>query len=229
MEFQNIVYILLLLIFFLTTLIVNLKRKDNFLSKLKYLFPAMLFSAIIFITWDIRFTELGIWKFNPEFVLGIKFKNIPVEEGLFFFGVPFFSVYIYEILGNRFERFNKPNIFVGIGLVLLLVFGCIAYFFRKNLYPFFTFFLLTVYLGYTIFRNNFKKNYPNFYLSFLFALIPFLLLRGILTAFPVITFDSEHLLNVQIFTVPVEDLAYFFLLHLMNITIFEYLRVRQFY
>ncbi len=229
MGFQNLVYILLLAVLFFATLVVSFKRKDSFLLKLKYLFPAMLFSAIIFIIWDIRFTELGIWRFNPEYVLGITFKNIPVEEGLFFFVVPFFSVYIYEILENRFERFNKPNIFVAISLILLIVSGFVAYIYRRNLYTFFTFFLLTIYLGYTIFRNNFKKNYPNFYLSFLFALIPFLLLRGILTALPVITFDSEHLLNVQIFTVPVEDLGYFFLLHLMNITIFEYLRVRQFY
>lgn len=229
MDFRNFVYILLLAVFFLVTAGISLKRKDGFIGKLKYLFPAMLFSGIIFITWDIRFTELGIWNFNPDFILGVSVRDLPIEEWAFFLVVPFFSVYIYEILQNKLIRFNKPNIFVAISLVLLVVFGLLAFFFRRNLYTFFTFFLLTVYFGYTIFRNNFKRNYPKFYFSFVFALIPFLILRGILTALPVITFNTEHILNVRLYAVPVEDLGYFFLLHLINITIFEFLRVRQFY
>jgi lycopene cyclase domain-containing protein len=220
---------LLLVLFFAGVVVVSLKRKDGFTGKLKYLFPAMLFTGAIFILWDIRFTELGIWGFNPDYTLGISVKNLPVEEWLFFFVVPFFSVYIYEILRNRPIRVNRPNIFVALSLALLVIYGLAAYFFRRDLYTFFTFFLLTIYFGYTIFRNSFKKNYPVFYLSFLFALIPFLALRGVLTALPVVTFNSEHILNVYIFSVPVEDLGYFFLLHLMNITIFEYLRARQSY
>lgn len=229
MEFRNYAYFLLLLVFFAVPAGITVKRSDGFIGKLKYLLPAMLFSGAIFILWDIRFAELGIWSFTSNFVLGISLKNLPVEEWLFFLVVPFFSVYIYEILKNRLLRVRQPNIFVVVSLVLLVMYALLAYFFRRNLYTFFTFFLLTIYFGYTIFRNSFKQNYPGFYLSFLFAVIPFLILRGILTALPVVTFNTEHILNIHIFSVPVEDLGYFFLLHLMNITIFEYLRTRQFY
>ncbi|MBN1987255.1 MAG: lycopene cyclase domain-containing protein [Prolixibacteraceae bacterium] len=229
MEFRNYAYVLLLLVFFAVPAGITLKRSDGFVGKLKYLLPAMLFSGAIFILWDIRFAELGIWNFNSDFVLGISLKNLPLEEWLFFLVVPFFSVYIYEILKTRLLQVRQPNIFVAISLVLLVMYALLAYFFRRNLYTFFTFFLLTIYFGYTIFRNNFKQNYPRFYLSFLFAVVPFLILRGILTALPVVTFNTEHIVNIHIFSVPVEDLGYFFLLHLMNITIFEYLRIRQFY
>ncbi len=229
MEFGNFIYVLLLVLFSVATAGVSLKRRDGFLSKLKYLFPAMLFSGAIFILWDIRFAELGIWNFNPEFFLGISIQKLPIEEWLFFFVIPFFSVYIYEILKERSMTFSRPNFFVVISLALLVVFAFMAYSYRRNLYTFFTFFLLSIYFGYTIFRNNFKKNYAVFYLSFLLALIPFLILRGVLVALPVMSFNGEHIMNVHIFSMPVEDLGYFFLLHLMNITIFEYLSVKQFY
>ena len=229
MEFGNFIYVLLLGLFSVATAGVSLKRKDGFLSKLKYLFPAMLFSGAIFILWDIRFAELGIWDFNPEFFLGISIQKLPIEEWLFFFVIPFFSVYIYEILKERGMTFSRPNFFVVISLALLVLFAFMAYSYRRNLYTFFTFFLLSIYFGYTIFRNNFKKNYAVFYLSFLLALIPFLILRGVLVALPVMSFNGEHIMNVRIFSMPVEDLGYFFLLHLMNITIFEYLSVKQFY
>ena len=110
MGFRNFIYILLLVLFFAGVVVVSLKRKDGFTGKLKYLFPAMLFTGAIFILWDIRFTELGIWGFNPDYTLGISVKNLPVEEWLFFFVVPFFSVYIYEILRNRPIRVDRPNI-----------------------------------------------------------------------------------------------------------------------
>ena len=229
MDFRNFVYILLLALFFLVPAGISLKRKDGFMGRLKYLFPAMLFSGIIFITWDIRFTELGIWNFNPDFILGISIRNLPIEEWLFFLVVPFFSIYIYERFQNSLVHFNKPNIFVVFSLLLLVVFGLLAFFFRRQLYTFFTFFLLTIYFGYTIFRNHFKRNFPKFYLSVGFALIPFFVLRVVLTALPIITFNGEHILNVRLYTVPIEDFGYFFLLHLMNITIFEYLQARQFY
>jgi lycopene cyclase domain-containing protein len=229
MGVQKLIYLIILVLFILIPAGISLKRNDRYLHKLKYLFPAILFTGAIFIIWDIRFVELGIWNFNPDYITGILIRNLPVEEWIMFFAIPFLGVYVYEFLKSLTIRTNQPNLFVVISLVLLTVFGIITFIFRKNIYPFFTFFLLTIYFGYTIFRNNFKKNYPAFYISLLIMLLPFLILRGIITSLPVITFNSEHILNIHIFTIPIEDLGYFFLLHLMNITIFEYLRERQFY
>ncbi|WP_167610482.1 lycopene cyclase domain-containing protein [Maribellus sediminis] len=229
MGIGNFIYVILLAAVTLATAGISIWRRDGYIGQLKYILPAMIFPAVIFIIWDMRFTEIGIWTFNPKYILGETLNGLPIEEWLFFFVVPFFSLYIYEILQQKLIRFNQPNIFVALTLVLLVVFALIAYFYRKNLYTFFTFFLLTIYFGYTTFRNNFKKNFPKFYLSYVAALVPFLILRGILTALPVISFNSEHIINIHIFTVPVEDLAYFFLLHLMNITIFEYLKIRRFF
>ena len=229
MELQKSIYFTILLVFIAIPFFSSKKINHRYLLKFKYFIPTFLLTGAIFILWDRQFTDLDIWKFNPEYTLGIKILNLPIEEWLFFFTFPFFSLHLYEMLTEKSIQVKKLNIFVIINLVLLVFFGLITYFCRNNLYAFFTFFLLTIYFGYTVFRNNFKRNFPNFYLSFLLALIPYLILRELLTSLPVITFNDTYLLKIFIFSVPVEDIGFFFLLHLMNVTIYDYLKVKQFY
>lgn len=226
MEFKNFTYLLLMLALIIVPVIYSFKKEVRFYTKLKYLFPAILFSGAIFILWDIRFTELGIWQFNPGYILGIYFMKLPIEEWLFFLAVPFYSVFIYEVLKVKLPDFEKNNLFVAVSLVLLVVFALLAYFERTRLYTFFTFFLLAIYFGYTVFRNRFKKHYSHFYLTYFISLVPFLIVSGILTALPVVEYNQAHILGIHIFTVPIENLAYFFLLLLINVTIYEYLKQR---
>ena len=229
MEFKNLTYLLLMLGSLIVPLIYSFEKQVRFYSKLKYLFPAIAFSGAIFILWDIRFTEYGIWSFNPEYVTGFEIVNLPVEEWLFFLVIPYCCVFIYEILKVKLPQFEKNNFFVALSLALLIAFALLAYFGRQKLYTFFTFFLLTIYFGYTVFRNRFKKHYTKFYLAYFISLIPFLIVNGILTALPVVEYNNLHNLGVRVITIPVEDFAYFFLLLLMNVTIYEYLKQHRLY
>jgi lycopene cyclase domain-containing protein len=204
-------------------------KEVRFYTKLKYLLPGIIFSGAVFIIWDLRFEQLGIWSFNPEYVTGLYILNLPFEEWLFFLVAPYCCVFIYEVLGVKFPGFDKPNLFLAISLVLLVVFVLLAYFARQKLYTFFTFFLLSIYFGYTVFRNRFKQHYTRFYLTWLVALVPFLIVNGFLTALPVVEYNNAHILGMHVFTIPVEDFGYFFLLLLMNLTIYEYLRKQSFF
>jgi len=224
MEFKNFTYLLLMLASLAVPLAFSFEKQVRFYSKLKYLFPAILFAGAVFIMWDIRFEELGIWRFNPEYLLGIYILSLPLEEWLFFLVIPYCSVFIYEILVVKLPRFEKPNLFLAVSLVLLVGFMLLAYFFRQRLYTFFNFFLLTIYFGYTIFRNRFKPHYTKFYLTWFIALVPFFIVNGFLTALPVVEYNNDHNLGIRIFTIPIEDSFYFFLLLLMNLTIYEYMK-----
>ena len=229
MEFKNFTYLLLMLGSVIVPVIYSFESEVRYYSKLKYLFPAIIFSGAIFILWDIRFEELGIWKFNPEYVTGIYILNLPVEEWLFFLVIPYCCVFIYEILKVKLPHFDKNNLFVAVSLMLLVAFVLLAYFERRKLYTFFTFFLLSIYFGYTVFRNRFKPHYTKFYLAYLISLIPFLIVNGVLTALPVVEYNDVQNLGIRVFTIPIEDFAYFFLLLLMNVTIYEYLKQRRLY
>ncbi len=229
MELKNFTYLLLMLGSFAVPLAYSFEKQLRFISRLKYLLPAIVFSGAIFIIWDLRFEELGIWHFNPEYVLGIYILNLPVEEWLFFFVVPYSCVFIYEVVKLKMSRFERPNLFIAVSLVLLAGFALLAYFAREKLYTFFNFFLLTIYFGYTVFRNRFKQHYTKFFLTYLISLIPFLIVNGFLTALPVVEYNNAHNLGIRVFTIPVEDFGYFFLLLLMNLTIYEYLKNSSFF
>ena len=227
MKLQNFTYLLLMLLTLAGPLALSFESQVKYYRKLKYLLPAVLFSGTVFIMWDIRFEQLGIWSFNPEFITGIYILNLPVEEWLFFLIIPYSCVFIYEVLNVKLASFEKPNLFVAISLALLIGFALTAYYARDKLYTFFTFFLLTIYFGYTIFRNRFKPHYTKFYLTWLISLLPMLIINGLLTALPVVEYNNDHNLGIRIITIPLEDFFYFFLLLIMNITIYEYMKKQQ--
>lgn len=229
MEIQKLSYLLLLLIFLVIPVILSFQKKVRFVFRLKHIFPAIIFSGVIFIMWDIRFTQMEIWTFNPDYLSGIELLRLPVEEWLSFLIIPLTSVYIYEWLKIRFPNFEKPNAFVIISLVLLMITGVLAYVYRARIFSFFTFFLSAIYLGYTVFRNRFKKYYTKFYLTLVISLLPFLTVSAILNSLPAIVYDSSHTIGLAIFGVPVEKIGYLFLMLLINVTIYEYLSNRKQY
>lgn len=229
MDIQNLSYLLLLLVYLVIPVALSFQKKVRFVFRLKFILPAIIFSGAIFIMWDIRFTTMNIWSFNPDYLSGIQLLNLPIEEWLGFVLIPLSSIYIYEWLKVRYENFEKPNVFVIISLVLLLLSGILAYTFRTRMFSFFTFFLLAIYLGYTVFRNRFKNYYTKFYLAVAIAIVPFVFVSAILNSFPAIIYDSAHIMGVAFLGVPVERIGYLFLLLLINVTIYEYLSNRRYY
>lgn len=229
MEFQHYWYILILFVVAAATLLIVIKSPGNFLTELKYMLPAIVFSGTIFILLNIRFLETGIISYNTIYITGKNLFNLPIEEWLFLLVISLLSFAIYHQVKIKFDHFEKPNLFLGISLVLIVVFGLTAWFSRPKPVTFFIFFLLTIYLGYTIFRNRFKQHLTKFYIALIISVVPFFLFKGILNSLPVVLYNNEYNLGIQIYGVPVEDFGYFFLLMLINITIFEYLRDRRLY
>ena len=229
MEFKNFAYLLLLLLFIVIPAILGIQKQVHFSNKLKYLFPSILFTGAIFAIWNIRFTQLGIWSFNPSFLVGLNILNLPLEIWLSFLLIPFSSVFVYEFLKIKLNHFEKANIFLAVSLVIFVTVAMLSYFSRQKLFTFFTFFLLTIYLGYTIFRNRFRKHYTKFYITYIISLFPFLIFMGVLSSVNAIYYNPDHILGNYAFGITIENFAYLFLLLLMNITIYEYLKERQFF
>ncbi len=229
MEIKNFSYLLILFGTIAVPLFFSFEKQLRFYTNLKYLLPAMLFTGAIFIILDLRFEQRAIWRFNSEFTIGINILNLPIEEWLYFIAIPFLGVSVYEFLNSRLSNFQHPKHFLALSLALLILFGIAAYLSRQKIYPFFIFFLLTIYLGYTIFRERFQKHYTNFYLAYFVMLFPFLIISGLLTALPIIEYNPEFNLGIRLFSIPVENFASLFLLLLMNITIYEFIKERRIY
>ncbi len=223
---NHFTYFIILAASFAGPLFLSFDKKVGFYKKWKYLFPAILFPALFYIIWDIYFTSKGVWHFNESYISGYKIANLPIEEVLFFFIVPYCCVFIYECFRCYFPGFkNKKGadvIFNLLGAGLLIA-GII---FRDKYYTGWTFiftgtFILLLY----IFKNYFKDfDRASFLLSFAICLIPFLVVNGFLTAIPVVLYNDAENIGFRISTIPFEDIFYGMLLILMNIAMYEKLR-----
>ncbi len=189
----------------------------------------MIIPAILYIAWDMYFTSIGVWSFNEAYITGIKLYNLPLEEVLFFFIVPYCCVFIYACVRSYFPQLsNKPkaDLVLQILAMALLLTGLI---FIKKQYTGWTF----VFTGFFIamlykFRNYFKSfDAISFLVSYAICLIPFLIVNGFLTAIPVVLYNDAENLGLRIYTIPFEDIFYGMLLVLMNIVIYEKLRIKN--
>ncbi len=198
--------------------------KHAFYKKWKNYFVANIIIASLFIIWDIIFTKLGVWGFNSRYILGIKLINIPIEEILFFFCIPYSSVFVYFSLNYLVKKNPLKGFQQFITLFLAFGIGIIGLFFFDRLYTSVTFILTSIYLFYNYFM---KADFSRIYFSYGITLFFFFIVNGILTGScidePVVWYDNNENLGIRLGTIPFEDIFYGFLLIASIIQIFEYL------
>ena len=201
-----------------------------FYKKWKHLWVAILIPALFFIVWDEWFTQMGVWGFNPRYLTGIYIGSLPLEEVLFFICIPYACVFTYHALNylvkkDLFGPYQTQITWVLIGVLIII--GGIHY---DKWYTAVTFFLLAAYL--IILVVFIKPAYlGRFYFAYLFILIPFFIVNGILTGSfieeQVVWYNPAEQLDFRMGTIPFEDTFYGMLLILMNVSILEYLQKRK--
>ncbi len=225
-------YTYLLVNFFsiIIPLVVSFERKWlHFAGKWRHIIPSLALPAAFFILWDILYTYLGVWGFNPRYLTGIEIINLPLEEWLFFICIPYACLFTYDALKYLVKKdYFAPAVPV-ISPVLIFVFLLVAVFNIEKIYTSVTFALTGIFI--LLHQYVFRSAYlGRFYFMFLIILFPFLIVNGILTGSfieeQVVWYDDTQNLSIRIFTIPVEDSVYALLLLLGNVTIFEYLQGR---
>lgn len=217
-------YMYLHLFTFVPILFLSFDKNVHYYTTWKYLLPAILPVAAFFILWDVFFTSRGIWGFNESYFLGIQCWNLPLEEWLFFFTVPFACVFMYECLNFYVKKdllapIEKPlTIFL---IVLFILVGLINW---GKLYTSTTFILaggLLLY-HYIYIPATYRAR---FYLAYIISCLPFFLVNGVLTGSytqqPIVVYNPQEYLNIRLATVPLDDSIYAFLLLLSVISLYE--------
>lgn len=208
----------------------SFESRIRYATKWSKLFPGMLGTALFFIVWDIWFTKIGVWEFNPTYITGFFIGNLPIEEVLFFFIVPFACVFIYEVLiyffpKDYFQPLGKP--FVWVLVPFLFIMGLIH---LDKWYSSVNFLVgsVTLLVHYLYFKDRYLGR---FIFAYIIHLIPLMLCNGILTGGltdePVVIYNNAENLGIRIWTVPIEDTVYSMTLFLMNISFFEHLRSQK--
>lgn len=169
---------------------------------------------LIFIPWDIWFTSLGIWGFNPKYLTGLYFFNLPIEECLFFICIPFCCIFTYHVVWtlskNKSIKPMKRACWI-ISFALLLA-GVLL---NDLMYTAYTFIGLSIAMLIAPYYVNMKA----FFKTYLILLFPFLVVNGLLTGSfiedQIVWYDDNNNISLRILTIPVEDFFYSFFMLLV--------------
>ena len=208
----------------------------SFHPKLKFhktwsaFFPAVILAGLLFVLWDMLFTEMGVWGFNDRYLTGLEIGNLPLEEVLFFFCIPYACVFTFHCLDLFMKSIGNQKlqeIFTLFLVAFLLIFGSVYFSRIYTATTFISFALLLLYAQYILKITWLTR----FYVIYGVLLIPFFIVNGILTGSwieeEVVWYNAAEFMNFRIGTIPVEDAFYGAELILLNLLIYKYLLNRQ--
>jgi len=195
------------------------------------LFLAIFIAMTPFIIWDVIFTQKGFWGFNEAYLSGVYILNLPIEEWLFFICIPYacvFTHYALLELNNRFVLSEKNTRSVSYFLLALALIVLVFNF--DKAYTTLDMLTFLVVLPLVL-----KFNFPlvqKFFITFMFMLIPFIIVNGILTGTgiedEVVWYNHSENLDFRFLTIPIDDFVYGFSLLLLNLFLFEFFKFKVF-
>ncbi len=204
-------------------LLVSFHPRIRLYKQWKALFLGLLITLVPFIIWDVYFTLQGYWGFNEVYLSGLKLIHLPIEEWLFFICIPYACVFthlsILEINPNL-SLSQKTSQGITIGLFIIFVVVLLFNFNRAYTSVDMIFAIITLAL---VHKFN-PELLQSFYITFLFMLIPFFIVNGILTGTGIegniVWYNDEENLGIRLGTIPIEDTVYAFSMILMNLSLF---------
>jgi lycopene cyclase domain-containing protein len=206
-------YLIINILVIAPPLVLSFDKKIAFYKEWKRFIPSLLIVIVPFLIWDAAFFKNGVWGFNEDYITGIRFFSLPLEEILFFVTIPYACVFAHYCLKGYFNlsmnsKLLKPTVlFIGMLLIALGLFN-----FEKS-YSNIVFTSTGALL--LISAYSFIDLGKLFY-SFLVLLVPFTIVNGILTGTgiesEIVWYNSKQILGIRASTIPIEDFFYFILL-----------------
>lgn len=221
-------YLLIDLCSLLFPLLFSFHPRLKFYQSWPALFPALVASGLIFVAWDMYFTHLRVWGFNPAYLTGIYIGNLPLEEILFFLCIPYACVFTYACL-PQFGFAGKTEKWLSLFMIGSSVILALLFRHRDYTVAAFSFLALLVLVVRFILKVSWLSR---FYQTYLVLLLPFTLVNGLLTgtglAAPVVWYNRAEIIGIRILTIPFEDIFYGMGLILLNVLIYHRLCMRRF-
>ena len=196
----------------------------RFIKHWKAVFLSLTIVATVFLIWDAIFTANGVWGFNPDYHLNFLLFGMPIEEWMFFFCIPYASIFIHYSLAYFKPTLLIPNkITKYITLFFIVVILPVIFLNIDKAYTFvnYSFLVLVLVLGFFFGIKHLQR----FYIAFLIILIPFFIVNGILTGTgidePVVWYNNAENLGIRLVTIPIEDIGYAFTMLFGNVLLIE--------
>ena len=221
-ETKNL-YFLIHLIIILPILALSFDKKVHFISNYRHLRKGLLYVAIFFIIWDSLKTFTNVWTFNKNYLVDIFIGNLPIEEYIFFVTIPIACVFIHQCISSySILKINGNDDLLINFLILILLF--LGIYFWTLLYTSTVCLITASVLCFHYVYGDTSVRIKTYY-TYLFSLIPFIIINGILTGgftnSPIISYNEGEFLKIRLFSIPIEDAVYLFPLLLGNTSFYE--------
>lgn len=222
-------YLIILIFSLAGPLALSFEKNLRLYRRWKYLLPAILITMFIFVTWDIIFTHMGIWFFNPIYNSGIYINKLPLEEYLFFIVIPYACAFSFYAVQFHFPKFMlNEHLTKVITYVLVIVSLIMSLLYSDFTYTFIVFLVLPAIL---LLSYYFAREVVQYYLAiYPILLIPFFIINGILTGTgieqAVFDYNPQAILGIRVFSIPVEDMFYNFSLLLSPLVLTHIFEMR---
>jgi lycopene cyclase domain-containing protein len=202
-------------------LALSFDKRVAFHTQWKYFLSAMLITSGIYLIWDVIFTAIGVWHFNPAFVTGLYI-------GFFFVAGPYACLFIYACLRHYFPNLENRNSARFISLTLLAFSIGMVVLHYNRLYTAVTFSLIafTLLNQLLVTRGSYMSH---LYAAWFLSIIPMLVVNGLLTGLPILIYENAENLGIRVpamlpgmqYGIPVEDFFYNLLYMMWMIWIYE--------
>lgn len=200
-------------------------RRHAFARQWRAFVSAAVCIGIPFILWDAYFTAKGIWGFNPSYLIGWEWLGLPIEEWLFFLCIPYACIFTYYALEYFLGTDSSATLPPRLGYLLTLALLLIAIGFWDRSYTATTALLAALFLAAATY---WQWHLARISLSYLLIFPFFLLSNGVLTGSfiesPIVWYSPAENLGIRLFTIPVEDVVYGYLLIALNGLLFQKFR-----
>jgi len=225
--FKKHTYTLLGILIPLGPIALSFDQKVNFIQYLIPVLGAMIIGAFVYILWDVFAVKKKHWRFNDEYVGSLRIAHLPLGEWLFFIGVPYACLFIYEVVlayfgDSTLEGFEIILPFLTYGLA---VFAALNGVFQKKGYTsWVSYSVAFVLIMVSVFA-------PGIWVSTAFwtfmglSLIAFLIVNGVYVNLPTIYYNGENFSGKRIIGIPIEDFFYNF--SYLVLLFFSYLLIKS--
>ncbi len=226
---EHYTYLLINFFTIIICFIFSFDRRIQFYKHFKEFIISCSIVAFFFIVWDAWFTKMGVWWFNEDYLIGFKILNLPIEEVLFFFCIPFSCVFTYYCL-DKFFDLKWANAFnTIIAFITIIVCAVVALLYHHHIYTLVTAVLTfsTMVFIHLVSRKEWLGQASLVYCILMLGFFP---VNGVLTGTglenPIVNYNPEDFLGIRMGTIPIEDAVYGYSLYIWVLYFFYFFKKR---
>ena len=226
----KLTYLLINLGAVLVPFIFSFHPRIKFNKEFAWYWPANIILCLILIPWDMWFINKGIWDFNDNKVLGLRLFRLPLEEGLFFVCILYCCVFSYFLIKQNFPvllKHTMPGKLISISVLLYSIYLVVTLPWLWNTCGI----LISLIIVLSIFFFLRPQLQTIFWVTYAAMFPPFLLVNGLLTGMwqdePVTVYNPAEMLNIRLWTIPLEDVFYGMMMIALNILLYEIFKSRH--